>query len=208
VHDVDAVLFRHRHDALEERQLDALRRRIARKIDDEHFGLGIGILERPLELIEEIDFRGHPHVANICARDHRTINVNRVTGIRHEHDVAAVERRQHEMRDAFFRADRDNRFRVLVELDREAALVPIANRPPQPRNSFRHRIAVGIRPARRFDQLIEDVPRRGLVRVPHAEIDDVLPALARSSFELGSDIENVGGKTLDAGEFGHFIEQS
>ncbi len=57
VHDVDAVLAGERDDLLEERQLDALRRRIRREVDDEHLRLRKAHLDRLLELGEEIDVR-------------------------------------------------------------------------------------------------------------------------------------------------------
>ena len=54
---------------------------------------------------------------------------------------------------------------------------------------------------RDLDQLIDDVLRRGLIGIAHAEIDDVFAASARSHFELAHLIEHVGWQALNAREF-------
>ena len=52
-----------------------------------------------------------------------------------------------------------------------------------------------------FHQLVHDVLRRGLVRVAHAEVDDVLATPARRHLEFADHVEDVRRKSLDAGEF-------
>ena len=138
----------------------------------------------------------HRHVADVGAGDHRAVDVDRVARVRHQHRVAAAERGEREVRDAFLRADRDDRLGVGVELDAVAALVPVADRAAQPRDALRHRVAVRVGPLHRLDQLVDDVLRRRAVGVAHAEVDDVLAAAARGHLQLGGDVEDVRRQAL------------
>ncbi len=52
----------------------------------------------------------HAHGADVGAGDHRAVDVDRVARIRHQHGVAAIERGQHQVREAFLGADRDDGF--------------------------------------------------------------------------------------------------
>ena len=53
---------------------------------------------------------------------------------------------------------------------------------------------------RRFYQLVDDVLRRRLIRVAHAEIDDVLASGAGPLLEIADDVEHVGRQPLDTPE--------
>ena len=86
------------------------------------------------------------------------------------------------------------------KVDAVAALVPVADRPAQPRDAARHRVAVGVVACRRLDELVDDVRRRGLVGVAHAEVDDVLAAMTCGRLELVDGAEDVRGQAVDAGE--------
>ncbi len=200
MHDVDAVLARELNDLLEERQLDTLRGRIGREIDDEHPRLGEGELDRLLELGEEIDIGRQRHVTNIGAGDHRPVDVDRIARVRHQHRVAATERGERQMRNPFLGADGDDRLGFGIELDAPAALVPLADRAPQARNAARHGVAVRVRSLHGFDELVDDVPGRGAIGIAHPEVDDVLPAAAGGHLELRGDIKDVRGEALDARE--------
>ena len=50
----------------------------------------------------------------------------------------------------------------------------------------------------RFPQLLDDVRRCRLVRIAHAEINDVLSASARGLRQFTDDIEDVGRETRNA----------
>ena len=153
-----------------------------------------------LEFGKEVDIRRELHLADVCACDHRAVDVDRIAWIRYQHSIAAAERGERKMRDAFLRADGDDRLGLGIELDVPAAAVPLADRAAQARNAARDRISVRVRTLYRFDQLVDDVPGRRSVRVAHAEVDDVLPAAAGGHLQLGGDIENVRRKALDARE--------
>ena len=62
---------------------------------------------------------------------------------------------------------------------------------------------MGIGALHGFNQFIDDVPRRGLVGIAHAEIDDVLTAPAGGEFKLAGDIEYVRRQAFDARKFFH-----
>jgi len=72
-------------------------------------GFGERQVDRLLQRREEVDVGGHRHVADVRARDHRPVDVDRVAGIGHQHRVAAVQRRERKVRDALLRADCDDR---------------------------------------------------------------------------------------------------
>jgi hypothetical protein len=54
----------------------------------------------------------------------------------------------------------------------------------------------------RLTQLLDDVWRRGLVRVTHAEINDVFSAGTGGLLQFTNDIEDVGRETLNALKMG------
>ena len=51
---------------------------------------------------------------------------------------------------------------------------------------------------RRFDQFVDDVRRRGLIRIAHAEVDDVLAPLTRFKLQGLYLRKYVGGKSFNA----------
>ena len=203
MHHIDVMLARNGYQPLEERQFHALGGRVARKVDDQHLRFRIGVADRALQRLEEIHTRMHRHVADIGAGDDRPVDVYRVTRIRHQHDVAGVQRRERKVGDAFLGADGDDRLGVGIEFDVVACLVPVADRAPQPRYALRHRVAVRVRTLHGLDQLVHDVARRGLVGIAHAEVDHVLAALARLELEFARHVENVRRKALYSWKFFH-----
>ena len=56
-----------------------------------------------------------------------------------------------------------------------------------------------------LDQLVHDVLGGGLVRIAHAEVDDVLPLAPRLRLEVIDDGEDVGGQPLDPVEVVHGV---
>jgi hypothetical protein len=203
VYHVDVVLARHLDELLEEAEIHALRGRVAGKVHDQHLRLGIRAADRLVELIEEVRARHHWHVADVCPRDHRPVDMDRIARIGHQHDIAGVESREREMGEAFLGADGDDRFAVRIEIDVVTGLVPVADGAPQPRNALGNRVAMRVGTLHRLDQLLHDVRRRGLVGIAHRQIDDVLAATTRAHLQLPRDVEDVGRQALDAGELFH-----
>ena len=198
MHHQHVVLLGQRDHAFEEIQLHALRGRIRRKAEDHHLRLGNALADAALELGEKIDARRHRDRANLRAGNHRAIDVNGVTGIGHQHRITAVQRRQHQVRQAFLRADGDDGLAVRIDIHVVALAVPARNGATQARDALGCRIAVRVRPLRHRAQLLHDMRRRGAIGVAHAEVDDVLAAATRRHLQLGGDVEYVRGKTFDA----------
>ena len=196
----NVVLAGKRDHPLEKVEVDALGGRIARKAQDHHLGLGEGLSDRALELVEEVDARGHAHRADIGTGNDCTVDVDRVARVGHQHGIAAIEGGKHQMRQAFLGADGHDRLGVGIEFDRISALIPVGDRTPQARDALGDRIAMGIQPGRGFDQLVDDMLGRGAVRVAHAHINDVFATTSGGHLELGRDIEDVGRKPTYAGE--------
>jgi len=57
-----------------------------------------------------------------------------------------------------------------------------------------------------LDQLVNNMLGRRLIRIAHAEIDDVFTPRSRGFFQTISNTENIGWQTLDAGEIIHAHE--
>jgi hypothetical protein len=51
-----------------------------------------------------------------------------------------------------------------------------------------------------FDQFFDDMTRRRLIGIAHAQVDDILAAAARFYFHCVYDTENVWRQSLDPGE--------
>ena len=58
------------------------------------------------------------------------------------------------MGDSLLRADSHDRLAVLIELDVETGLVPVADGAAQARNSLGHRVPVGVGTARGLHQFV------------------------------------------------------
>ena len=201
VHHPDAMLFRHGNDLLEKIQIDALRRRIGRKIKHQHLGFGPDILDGIFQFCEEIDAGHERNMADVGPRDHETVGMDRIARVRYQHRVALVHRRQRQVRQAFLGADGHNRLAVHVDIDVVATLVPLADGAPQARYAARHRIPVRVFALGGFDELVHDMPGRGAIGIAHPEVDDVLAAPTRLRLDLVDDVEDVGWQPLYAGEF-------
>lgn len=100
VDEIDLMLPAKIDDALEECEVDTLRSGICREIEDQHFGArihqGDGFFEFGQKAVGVVD----GNAANVCAGDHRAVDVDRVAGVGHQNDVALIEGRKAEVRDA------------------------------------------------------------------------------------------------------------
>ena len=151
MHHPDTVFARERDDFFKERQVNTHRRRVGRKTENQHLRFRETLANRALDFLEKIHVFGHTHTANIRAGDDRAVNVNRVARIRHQRRIAAIQRGEHQVREAFFRADGDDGFGVWVEPSAVALRIPVADGLAQTRNTFRHAIAVGVAAQCGFD---------------------------------------------------------
>ncbi len=61
---------------------------------------------------------------------------------------------------------------------------------------------MGVLAPSRLDQLFDDVLRRRLIGVAHAEVDDVLAPSAGLGLQVIDDVEDVGRQAFDALEVG------
>src|SRR3546814_18546084 len=84
---------------LEEIQINALRGRIAREVQDQHLRRRPRFLDRLLQFLEEVDVRRHPHMAHVGAGEHHAVWMDRIRRIRHQHHITGTERRERQMRE-------------------------------------------------------------------------------------------------------------
>src|SRR3546814_1361859 len=88
-------------------------------------------------------------------------------------------------------AERDDGLALRVQLDAEAARVVGAERAAQAGDAARGRVAVRARIGQGLRQLVDDVLRRRLVGIAHAEVDYVLAGGARLGLQ-GVDLGKIG----------------
>ena len=141
-------------------------------------------------------------MAHVGPGDHETEGMDGISRVRHQDRIAVIDDRHGEMREPLFRADGDDGLGLGVQGDLVAARVPVTDGPAQPRDSARHRVAVGVLACRHLAELVDDVAGRGLVGVAHAEVDHVLAAMTCGHLELVDGAEDVRGQAVDAGEMG------
>lgn len=120
---------------LEKRQLDTLGGRVARKIQHQHFRPRPGVQDGAFQLLEKIHIGRHTHVAYIGTGDDKSVGMDRVSRVRHQHGIAGTHGRQCQMRQPLFGADGNNRLAIGIELYIIAIAIPARNRPAQPRDA-------------------------------------------------------------------------
>ena len=65
------------------------------------------------------------------------------------------------------------------------------------RDTARRGITMVLRIFRGFDQFVEDMLRRGMIRIPHAEVDDVFAGLPSLEFQRLNFIEHIRRQPVD-----------
>ena len=120
--------------------------------------------DRALERGEEFGAGLGRHRADDAAGHQEAEGVDRIGGVRHQHDVARRGDRLGHVGEAFLRAERRDDLRLRIELDPEPARVIAGLGAAQAGDAFRGRIAVGARLADRLDQLVDHMLGRGQVR--------------------------------------------
>jgi len=137
------------------------------------------------------------------AGEYRAGPVHGVARIGSQHDVPGVHKGQGHVHQALFRAQQ--RQHLALRIDRHAEAPPIVggDGATQRRRAKVARVGVRVAPLRRGDQRIHDRARRGQVRPPDAQVDDVDAAatgLGDAPFDPG---EHVWGQVGDALRYLH-----
>ncbi len=121
------VTLRQGHHLFKEIEFDTLRGRVGGETEDHHFRLGIAFADSALQLVEKVNALHQRHGANLRPGDDRAVNMDWIAGIRHQHRVAMIQGRQHQMRQPLFRADGDDGFALGIDLHLIAVLIPARN---------------------------------------------------------------------------------
>ena len=139
-------------------------------------------------------------MADVGAGDDEAIGMDGIGGIGHQDRIAGPDGRQCEVRETFLRANGHDDLVLWIELHVVAALVPIGHRPAQAGDAARLGIAMGVLALHCLNQFVDNVLRRGLVGIAHAEVDDILASGACGVFQFRHDGENIGRQPLDTGK--------
>src|SRR5262245_16031951 len=202
VDDQIAALARYRDGLLEELLLNADRRRVVREREYKELGL---LRTRVIEPAKRI-YRGfRPTLGALAdrqfdqfaARDGRGEGMDRVARVGNDYPVARLDQRHHQVREALFRADGRDRLGLGIDFDAVATRVPSRDFDAQIGNASRGRISVISRIARGLDQFVDYRIGRGQIRIAHAQIDNVLAAVARLHFQMIDEGKNIRWKFFD-----------
>ena len=197
VNDHQIVLARELDHALEEREVHHLGRRIGGEREQQQLGLRPGATHRLLEVGDEVAIRCQRHGPQVAARDDHGILMDRVGRVGTQDDVSRPDRHQDEVGQPLLRTDRGDRLLVRVERDPVPPLVPLGDPGPQVRQAPGRRVAVVARVVRRLADLLDDMARRRKIRIPHAEIDDVLAGPSRRRHQRDHLGEHVGRQPIE-----------
>ena len=139
----------------------------------------------------------HGHVANIRTGYHKAIGMNGIRRVGYQNCIARAGSRKRQVCKTLFGTQGYDCLGVWIQVDVIALFIPVADRPAQPRNALGLGITVGIATARGFHHLVDDMLRGGLVRVAHAEIDNIFAGSTCLLFQLTDNIENIGWQALN-----------
>ncbi len=177
-------------------EVDHLGRRIGREIQDQRLGRRHRLFDAAFQAVEEIVIRSDGDVMDVGPGDDEAVGVDRVARVGRQHHVARRGDRLGEIGQPLLRPQGDDVLGVGIDADVEAPFVIGRMGPAQTGNAARVRIAVGAPVARHLDQLFDDMLRRRLVRIAHAEIDDVLAGRAGARLHRVDFGEHIGRQTL------------
>src|SRR3990167_2369633 len=153
---------------------------------------------------EEFFTRTHGDATEVSARKNHGVLMDRIGWAWTKDHVAGVHDCPDQMTQSLFCPDRDDRLRVGIDLHLKTFTVPIRDRKSQFVDTFGSRIAVIMAFLRCLDQLGDNVRRCRLIRVAHAEIDDVFSSPSRLLLQVIDDVEDIRREPLDALEFHSF----
>src|SRR3989338_11586280 len=202
--DQEIVFLRELKEALKEFQLHNLCRRVMGKADDEELRLGPCLLDRLLQMSEEFFTRTHGDATEVSARKNHGVLMDRIGRAWTKDHVTGVHDGPDQMTQSLFCPDRDYGLRVGIDLDLKAPPIPVRNRKSKFVDTFGSRIAVIMAFFHCLNELGDKVRRCRLIRVAHAEIDDVFSSPSRLLLQVIDDVEDIRREPLDALEFHSF----
>src|SRR5262249_15227304 len=137
--------------------LDTDRRRVVREREHQELWL---LRARVIEPAQRVHRGFRPfndrQLDQFATGDGRGERMDRIARVGNYHLVAGFDQRQHQVREALFRADGRNRFGFRIDLDAVTARVPARDFDAQIWDAARGRVAVISRVARGLDQFIDD----------------------------------------------------
>ncbi len=165
-------------------------------------GLGDRMAHGPVHRDQEIRAWMERDRADGGTRNDEAEGVDRVGGIGRQDHVAGAGDRLGEIGETLLRAQRHDRLAFRIDLDIEAAAVIGGESLAQTLNTARIRIAMRARVLQRLSELIADMFGRRLIRIAHAEIDDVASGGTQGGLQLVHLGEHVRRQALGAVELG------
>ena len=159
--------------------------------------------DRALERDEKLRPRLGRNRADDPARHQEAEGVDRIGGVRNEHDIAGRGDRLGHVGEAFLRAEGRDHLRLGIEFHPEPARGKASLGAAEASDAFRGEKTGGVRLADRFDELVDHMLGLGQVRIAHAEIDDVRPAGAGLGLEGIDLLEDIRRQAPHPMEIAH-----
>src|SRR5438270_13469815 len=101
-------------------EVDGLRGRVSREVEDDREGRRNAVLDRLLKLAEKVEFRTDRHVAHRSAGHDEAECMNRIRRVRDKNDVARRGDRLGQITQPLFRTEGNDYFAFGIELDLES----------------------------------------------------------------------------------------
>src|SRR3989304_3380305 len=153
---------------------------------------------------EEFFTRTHGDATEVSARKNHGVLMERIGWAWTKDHVAGVHDGPDQMTQSLFCPDRDYGLRIGIDLHLKTFTVPIRDRKSQFVDTFGSRIAVIMAFFHCLNELGDNVRRCRLIRVAHAEIDDVFSSPSRLLLQVIDDVEDIRRASLVSLEI-HFF---
>ena len=182
---------------LKNSKIDDGRGRIVWKVDDENARPRESLSIDPHQIIKKVAVLTKLNPTDFAACDDKAIHVNRVCRRGRQYHISRSDHRERQMGDALFGSDRDDGLTLRIQIDFVVPFVPRCDGVTKLGDALRRRIPVILRFPTGFDQLIDNVAGRRLIRVPHAKIDNVFTPMARLQLQSLDLREHIRRKSFD-----------
>ncbi len=129
------MLARNGNDLFIKVEFDALRGRIAGKVQHQHLGPWPRVLDGLFQLGEKVHVRTQRHVADVGAGDCEAVGVNRIGRVGHQDRVTGPAHGQRQVRQSLLGTDGDDGIAFRIQVDGEAPVVPVTDGLAQSRDA-------------------------------------------------------------------------
>jgi len=189
--DHQMMFLRKGYKIFEKTQVNHFSGRVVGKADDQHPGMGPGLFGGGQQLFEAIAFPRQGNRAQISSCNHNRIGMDGISRVGDKDYISGPNGRQYEMADALLCAYGHDALRLRIELNIKTPVIKIGHGQTKFINAFGGRVSMVPWIFNRFDQFMNNMFGSGEIRIPHAQINDILPSLPGLYLQLIHNAENI-----------------